>query len=129
MAAQTTYKVKVQPVPGYLHQVAGPRSLSVLERVTGESLRDLAFLRFRQAKIGGKTVDVARIGMSGNLAYEVRGPLAAIDLEVAEIGTEVIVQWGDLGRRIKNVRATVERFPYLAEGRNDEVDTAATGIG
>ncbi len=35
------------------------------------------------------------------------------------------MQWGDHGRRIKDVRATVERFPYLTEDRNDVVDTTA----
>ena len=34
------------------------------------------------------------------------------------------MQWGDHGGRIKDVRATVERFPYLTESRNNEVDTA-----
>ena len=305
-ASQTKYQVKARPVPGYLHQVAGPNSLATLERATGESLRDIAFLRFRKAKIDGLTVEVGRIGMSGNLAYEVRGPLAdgprvydtiyragqglgiqrlgwrayfvnhieggfpqagwtfftaaiedakfreragrsvritgsvdpsnmraryrtpvevgwqrsvrfdhdfigrkaleremadprrtiatlrwnaedvtdiyasllrqgesykpidlpttpswhrgffahadhilkdgrgvgfssgtiystyfrqvlsmaTIDVEHAKIGTEIIVQWGDHERRIKDVRATVERFPYLSEGRNDQVDTS-----
>jgi len=50
--------------------------------------------------------------------------MATIDVESAKIGTEVIVQWGDHGCRIKNVRATVERFPYLSEGRNGEIDTS-----
>ena len=53
--------------------------------------------------------------------------MATLDIELAKIGTEVIVQWGDHGRRIKNVHATVERFPYLAEGRNDQVDTRGLG--
>lgn len=73
---KTKFRVKADPVPGYLTQVAGPTSLSTLERATGESLSDIAFLKFRNAKIAGKTVEIGRIGMSGNLAYEVRGPLA-----------------------------------------------------
>ena len=51
--------------------------------------------------------------------------MATIDIDQATIGNEVVVQWGDYGGRIKNVRATVERFPYLSEGRNDQVDTRA----
>jgi glycine cleavage system aminomethyltransferase T len=306
LASQTSHKVKARRVPGFPHQVAGPNSLSTLERATGENLRDIGFLRFRKARIQGMNVEVGRIGMSGNLAYEVRGHLeegpqvydaiyhagqdfgiqrlgwrayfvnhveggfpqagwtffsagiedprfreltgrgapkvtgsvdpanmraryrtpvevgwertvrfdhdfigrkaleeemanprrtvatlrwnpddvidiyasllrpgeqyktielpttpswqfglfahadrilkddrevgvssgtiysyyfrevismATIDMELAKVGTEVIVQWGDHGRRIKSVRATVERFPYLSEGRNDQVDT------
>lgn len=36
--------------------------------------------------------------------------------------TEVIVQWGDHDGRIKNVRTTVARFPYLTEGRNSDLN-------
>lgn len=60
----------------YLFQVAGPRSREALERATGEDLSDIGFLRYRDARIAGRTVEIGRIGMSGNLAYEVRGPLA-----------------------------------------------------
>jgi vanillate/3-O-methylgallate O-demethylase len=73
---ESKYRVKVQPYPAYLFQIAGPTSLATLERVCGEGLRDIGFLRFRKAKINGKSVEVARIGMSGNLAFELRGPLA-----------------------------------------------------
>ena len=59
----------------YLFQVAGPTSLKTLERACDESLDDVAFLRFRNVRIAGKQVELGRIGMSGNLAYEVRGPI------------------------------------------------------
>lgn len=42
--------------------------------------------------------------------------------EAAEIGSEVIVQWGDHGGPIKSIRTVVERFPYLTEGRNSDID-------
>lgn len=60
----------------YLMQIAGPRSLEALQRVTGEDLTDIGFLRYRNTTIAGKVVEIGRIGMSGNLAYEVRGPIA-----------------------------------------------------
>jgi hypothetical protein len=44
---------------------------------------------------------------------------------LSKIGTEVIVQWGNHGGRIKNVRVAVERFPYLTEGRNSKLDVTA----
>jgi glycine cleavage system aminomethyltransferase T len=87
------FDVRMEPVPGYLTQIAGPTSLETLERATGESLRDIGFLRFRQATIGGKAVEVGRIGMSGNLAYELRGPLA----EGPEIYDAVFEAGQDLG--------------------------------
>lgn len=59
----------------YLTQIAGPRSREALERASGEPLDDLGFLRYRKTRIAGRTVEIGRIGMSGNLAYEVRGPI------------------------------------------------------
>ena len=52
--------------------------------------------------------------------------MGCIDSDVSQIGTDVIVQWGDHGGRIENVRATVARFPYLTEGRNSDLDVATT---
>ena len=69
------FDVEIDPSPAYLTQIAGPTSLETLERAADESLRDIGFLRFRDVTIAGRTVEVGRIGMSGNLAYEVRGPL------------------------------------------------------
>ena len=48
--------------------------------------------------------------------------MGCVDLAASKIGTEVIVQWGDHGGRIKNVRTTVARFPYLTEGRNRDLN-------
>lgn len=41
----------------------------------------------------------------------------ALDIAQAEIGNEVVVQWGEHGGPLKDVRARVERFPYFNEGR------------
>ena len=48
--------------------------------------------------------------------------LGCLDIEASSIGNQVVIQWGDHGGPIKNVRATVARFPYLTEGRNSDVD-------
>jgi glycine cleavage system aminomethyltransferase T len=74
MHSQTSFEVEQIVEDRYLFQVAGPTSLEVLEASTGESLRDIDFLRFRDSKIAGKTVQVMRIGMAGSLAYELHGP-------------------------------------------------------
>jgi glycine cleavage system aminomethyltransferase T len=60
----------------YLFQIAGPTSLDVLQEVTGEDLRDVGFLRFRDTEVGGRRTELGRIGMTGNLAYELHGPMA-----------------------------------------------------
>jgi vanillate/3-O-methylgallate O-demethylase len=74
-----------------------------------------------------------RVGYSSGTIYsyyfrEVLS-MACIDVELAQVGKEVTVQWGDFGKRIKHVRAAVERFPYLTEGRNDRVDASKTPAG
>jgi len=74
-ASKSTLRINVRRTGGFLFQVAGPNSIHTLEKATGESLRDIEFLRFRPATIDGELVEIGRIGMSGNLAYEVRGAL------------------------------------------------------
>lgn len=61
---------------GFVFQFSGPKSLQILEMATGESLRDVAFLQARRTRIPGIPVEIeiSRIGMSGTLAYELRGP-------------------------------------------------------
>jgi glycine cleavage system aminomethyltransferase T len=55
---------------------------------------------------------------------------STIDVDQAEIGNEVVLQWGHHGRRIKPIRAVVERFPYLDLPRNEAFDlsTVPTGV-
>jgi glycine cleavage system aminomethyltransferase T len=69
------YDVKIERLNHYLFQIAGPASLQVLEKATRESLRDIRFLHFRDSSVDGARTEVARIGMSGNLAYELHGPI------------------------------------------------------
>ena len=69
------FDVEIKRLDYYLFQIAGPTSLQVLEKVTGESLRDVGFLRFRDTRINGIRCEVGRIGMTGDLAYELHGPI------------------------------------------------------
>ena len=57
----------------FIFQVAGPRSLEVLETATGECLHDIKFARHRMSKINGIDARILRVGMAGTLAYEVHG--------------------------------------------------------
>jgi glycine cleavage system aminomethyltransferase T len=52
-----------------------------------------------------------------------------IDIAHAETGTEVEVHWGNHGGRIKQIRATVERFPYLDLPSNKDYDLASVPSG
>jgi glycine cleavage system aminomethyltransferase T len=77
--AELNYNVEISFRILFIHQIAGPLSLQVLEKATGESLRDVKFLAFRPTKIPGidAPIEVSRIGMAGTLAYELRGPIEA----------------------------------------------------
>lgn len=48
------------------------QSVAPTSAATGESLRDIGFLRFRDSRIGA--VKVMQIGLAGTLAYELYGP-------------------------------------------------------
>jgi vanillate/3-O-methylgallate O-demethylase len=60
----------------YCYHVQGPVSLEVLEKATGEDLKDIKFTWFRYAEIAGRRVRIFRGGMSGELGYEVHGDSA-----------------------------------------------------
>jgi vanillate/3-O-methylgallate O-demethylase len=74
-------------------------------------------------------VDGRKVGWSSGTIYSphYREFLShgCIDVTEAEVGREVVVKWGDHGGPITDIRATVERFPYLAEGRNDKIDVSS----
>ena len=59
----------------YLFQIAGPTSLQTLEKVCGEDLGDIKWLRYRQIRIAGRPVQIMRMGMAGTIAYELHGPV------------------------------------------------------
>jgi glycine cleavage system aminomethyltransferase T len=57
--------------------------------------------------------------------YRVMLSLCSVDVGESELGNEVTIVWGDPGTRQKQIRATVSRFPYLNENRNEQVDVSA----
>jgi len=76
----------------------------------------------------GKTVGMST-GRIISWYYRRMISLATIDPEYAKIGTEVVVLWGDPGTRQKEIHATVTRYPYHEEGRNDTVDVSKIPSG
>jgi glycine cleavage system aminomethyltransferase T len=68
------------------------------------------------------------IGVSSGRAYSYNYrkmiSLCSLDVEYGNLGTEVAVLWGNPGSRQKEIRATVSRFPYFNEDRNQTVDVS-----
>jgi glycine cleavage system aminomethyltransferase T len=60
-------------------QIAGPRSLEILERTAGSDMHDIKFAAHRVVDFGGVDVRVLRLGMAGSLAYELHGPMDQLD--------------------------------------------------
>ncbi|UWG98895.1 aminomethyl transferase family protein [Dehalobacter sp. DCM] len=60
-------------------QIAGPKSLEILEKASQSDLHDIKFAQHRIAKIAGHDVRILRLGMAGTLAYEFHGDMAALD--------------------------------------------------
>jgi glycine cleavage system aminomethyltransferase T len=60
-------------------QVEGEKSLEILEAVGETDFHDIKFGTHRMTKIAGKDVRILRLGMCGNLAYEVHGDIQDFD--------------------------------------------------
>ncbi|MGD0918851.1 MAG: aminomethyl transferase family protein [Thermodesulfobacteriota bacterium] len=103
---------KAEFVDWFNFQVQGPNSLYVLEKATGESLRDIRFMRFRKAPIRGRDVIVLRQGMAGEIGYELQGPR-----EYAQDIYDAILEGGQelgirrLGRRTAMINHLEACFP------------------
>jgi glycine cleavage system aminomethyltransferase T len=96
----------------FMLQVAGPRSLEVLEAATGECLHDLKFRDHRLSSIQGLEVRIARMGMAGTLAYEVHGPTSgAVALYNAIVAAGEPFGIVKLGWRAWQMNHTADGFP------------------
>ena len=53
-----------------------------------------------------------------------------IDIEYAKECEEVIVKWGDYGKRIKDIRAVIAKFPLndLVENKNYDISSCPYGF-
>ena len=54
-------------------QLAGPKSLQIVEETIEEDIHDLRFMHFVNKKSEGYDVRVIRMGMGGSLSYEIQG--------------------------------------------------------
>lgn len=96
----------------FITQVQGPSSLELLETLTGESLRDIGFMRFRASRIGDREFLVLRQGMAGELGYELHGPSEhgpAIYQALLDAGRDFGIR--RLGGRTKMVNHVEACFP------------------
>ena len=55
-------------------QVSGPNSVYVIEKMSGESVRDIPFMHMGEIHVGGRQVWALRQGMAGEIGFELQGP-------------------------------------------------------
>lgn len=76
----------------WIFQLAGPRSLEIVEHVLKKDVHDLKFMRMSYHEAAGHPVRLLRMGMGGSLSYEIhgRGNDAGIDVynEIMRVGKE-----------------------------------------
>ena len=75
----------------YKLQISGPNALALCERLRGEGLRDVKFMRTQNGRIAGLDVLFLRQGMAGEIGFELQGPIAERERVIAkilEVGSE-----------------------------------------
>lgn len=60
-------------------QIDGPKSLEIMEKVSGKDLHDLKFARHTDIVVAGVPTTIHRLGMSGCLAYEMHGDMSKLE--------------------------------------------------
>ncbi|HET6509020.1 MAG TPA: glycine cleavage T C-terminal barrel domain-containing protein [Baekduia sp.] len=70
------YDARHEPADMFLFQVSGPTAIHAIEKVCGESVRDIKFMHFRNVTIAGHEVIALRQGMAGEVGFELQGPRA-----------------------------------------------------
>lgn len=78
LAKQSGMDIQVEDMTGkeYFIQIDGEKSLEILEDAFQTDLHDIKFARHRNQDVDGRIVNIVRLGMSGNLAYEIHGDMA-----------------------------------------------------
>lgn len=81
---------RIDSADEFVFVIQGPKSLAILEKATGESLRDIKFSHTRMTQIGSHRVRILRTGITGELGYEIHGP--------SDIGNDIWQMIYDAGK-------------------------------
>lgn len=98
----------------FFFQIAGPKSLEILENAAKCDLHDIKFAKHRVVKIAGVDCRILRLGMAGTLAYEFHGDMMECD-KVYEAVWTVAEKYGakKLGRIAYCMNHTEGGFPNI----------------
>lgn len=95
-------------------QIAGPKSLEIIEQAAEEDIHDLKFAKHRMIRIAGVDVRILRLGMAGTLAYELHGDMEKFE-EVYKALWDIGVTYGakKMGNQAYVMNHTEGGFPNL----------------
>jgi len=95
-------------------QIAGPKSLQIIEEAAEEDIHDLKFAKHRMIKIADTDVRILRLGMAGTLAYELHGDIAKFE-DVYKKLWEIGVTYGakKMGNQAYVMNHTEGGFPNI----------------
>ncbi|WP_245437638.1 glycine cleavage T C-terminal barrel domain-containing protein [Neorhizobium tomejilense] len=108
------YNATSQEDDWFVYQVSGPKSVAVMEKAMGDSIRDVGFMRFKKIKLAGKEIYALRQGMAGEIGFELQGP--------RELGPEIyaaILAAGEefgirrMGARVASINHLEACFPTI----------------
>lgn len=108
------YNVVSEPADLFNLQVSGPKSVSVIEKAAGETVRNISFMRFRTIRIAGHEMWALRQGMAGEIGFELQGPIAARDdvyQALLDAGEEFEIR--RLGARVSSMNHLEACFPTI----------------
>ncbi|KAK6207306.1 hypothetical protein LQW54_007264 [Pestalotiopsis sp. IQ-011] len=87
--------LKTLPING-IFQMQGPRSVELLDEITGDTVRDIKFMSAKQLSIQARQFWCLRQGVSGEVEFELWGPAAE--------GQEIYDAIRELGQRKYRLR-------------------------
>lgn len=95
-------------------QIAGPKSLEILEQAFESDLHDIKFAKHRVSKINGVDVRILRLGMAGTLGYEIHGDMEKFE-EIYEHIWEIAKDYGakKMGQVAYTMNHTEAGFPNI----------------
>ena len=81
LAETSQMDIQVEDMTGkeYFIQIDGEKSLEILEDAVQADLHDIKFAKHRIQEVDGRKVNIIRLGMSGNLAYEIHGDMSEFE--------------------------------------------------
>ncbi|KAI1453179.1 glycine cleavage T protein [Annulohypoxylon moriforme] len=99
----------------YLFQVQGPKSVELMDEITGDTTRDLKFMHAKEMSIDNHKFICLRQGVSGERGFELWGPAEdgqAVYGAIANLGKKYGIR--QLGGRAKPVNHVEGAFPTPA---------------